>query len=101
VDGDTFFPRESKPGRVNDPAFMPLELEQVNFVYLRKQGDNTTDGDDAYRLKDLDVVLYGPSSPTKRTFRLRRRSEGPWLANENGHVVYLAQVAEIPGIAAD
>jgi PLAT/LH2 domain len=96
------FPRQSKPGQVNDPAFMPLELELVYGVYVRKQGDNTTEDDDAYRLRDLEVVLYGPAAPLKRTFRLRVRNEGPWLANENGHVVYLAEVGGGgPGIGAD
>jgi hypothetical protein len=95
------FPRQSKPGQVNDPAFMPLELEQVYAVYLRKQGDNSTEDDDAYRLSDVKVVLYGPAAPLKRTFILRRRSEGPWLANENGHVVYLAELGGGgPGIVA-
>jgi hypothetical protein len=95
------FPRQSKPGQVNDPAFMPIEFELVYAVYLRKQGDNSTADDDAYRLSDAKVVLYGPESPLKRTFTLRRRSEGPWLANENGHVVYLAEVGGGgPGIAA-
>jgi hypothetical protein len=95
------FPRQSKPGQVNDPAFMPIEFELVYAVYLRKQGDNSTEDDDAYRLSDAKVVLYGPASPLKRTFTLRRRSKGPWLANENGHVVYLAEVGGGgPGIAA-
>jgi hypothetical protein len=95
------FPRQSKPGQVNDPAFMPLELEQVYAVYLRKQGDNSTEDDDAYRLRDVKVVLYGPASPLKRTFILRLRGEGPWLANENGHVVYLAELGGGgPGIVA-
>jgi hypothetical protein len=78
---------------------MPVDMDAVFSVYLRKQGDNTTEGDDAYRLNDVTVVLYGPESPLKRTYILPRRSEGPWLANENGHVVYLAQVGEdSPGI---
>ena len=96
----TFFrsPRQSLPGQVNDPAFMPLELELVYAVYLRKQGDNSTEDDDAYRVNDVEVVLYGPASPSKRTFRLRRRGDGPWLANENGHVIYLAEVVANPGI---
>ena len=92
------FPHQSRPGEVNDPAYMPLELELVYAVYVRKQGDNSTEDDDAYRLNDLKVVLYGPTSPLKRTFRLRRRGDGPWLANENGHVIYLAEVVANPGI---
>jgi hypothetical protein len=95
------FPRQTKPGQVNDPAFMPIELEQVYAVYLRKQGDNSTEDDDAYRLRDVKVVLYGPESPLKRTLLCAAEVKGPWLANENGHVVYLAEVGGGgPGIAA-
>jgi hypothetical protein len=96
------FPRQSKPGEVNDPAFLPLDMDAVLGVYLRKQGDNTTDGDDAYRLNDVTVVLYGPEPPVKRTYILRRISGGPWLSNENGHVVYLTPVPEDgPGIGPE
>jgi hypothetical protein len=56
---------------------MPIELEVIYGAYLRKQGDRSTEDDDAYRLSDVKVVLYGPASPLKRTFTLRRRSEGP------------------------
>ena len=70
LDQSTRFPRQSKPGQVNDPAFMPIELEQVYAVYLRKRGDNSTEDDDAYRLSDVKVVLYGPAAPSKRTFGL-------------------------------
>jgi hypothetical protein len=87
------FPRQSRPGEVNDPAFMSIDIDKVFAVYLRKQGDNTTEGDDAYRLNDVNVVLYGPEPPVKSTWFLPRRTEGPWLANENGHVVYLALVS--------
>lgn len=34
VAGGFRFPRQSRPGQVNDPAFMPLELELVYAVYL-------------------------------------------------------------------
>ena len=96
------FPRQSKPGQVNDPAFMPIEFELVYAVYLRKQGDNSTEDDDAYQAERCEgCFVRSELRPLKRTFTLRRRSEGPWLANENGHVVYLAEVGGGgPGIAA-
>jgi hypothetical protein len=94
VDGATKFPNESEPGKDNDPALIPLDVDRVNFVYLRKQGDNTTDGDDAYKLKDLRVVLYGPATPSKRIFRFFNGGTSVWVANENGHLIYLQETRE-------
>jgi hypothetical protein len=91
IGGVTKFPLESSPGKDNDPALIPLDLNRVNFVYLRKQGDNTTDEDDAYKLKDLRVVLYGPATPSKRTFSFSNGGTRLQIANENGHVVYLQE----------
>jgi hypothetical protein len=94
VDGSTKFPKQSAPGQDNDPALIPVDVDRLNFVYLRKQGDNSTDGDDAYQLFGLSVVLYGPTAPSKRIFRFLNGANNPslWLANENGHVVYLQEV---------
>jgi len=92
TDGSTKYPKQSEPGKGNDPARIPLDLDRVNFVYLRKQGDNTTDGDDAYQLQELSVVLYGPASPSMRSFRFNGQNKSLWLANENGHVVYLEEI---------
>jgi hypothetical protein len=96
IDGSTKFPLQSDPGKDNDPALIPVDVDRVNFVYLRKQGDNTADGDDGYQLRELNVVLYGPASPSKRRFRFFNGANQPslWLANENGHVVYLQEIRE-------
>jgi hypothetical protein len=59
-------------------------------VYLRKQGDNTESGDDAYRLANLSVVLYGPAAPSRRRF-IFSANRSPAFANENGHVIYLQE----------
>jgi hypothetical protein len=91
IDGKTKFPLGSDPGSNNDPAVIPLDVARVNFVYLRKQGDNTDEGDDAYKLKDLRVVLYGPATPSKRTFSFFNGGTRLQIANENGHVVYLQE----------
>jgi len=89
--GSTKFPNLSEPGQFNDPAQIPLDIDQVNFVYLRKQGDIDQDNvDDAYRLKALRVVLYG-ESPSKRTFQFDNGGHSLWLATENGHVAYLKE----------
>lgn len=97
IDGNTKFPLESKPGEANDPARIPLEMNQVAFVYLRKQGDNSTEGDDQYNLKDVDVVLYGPLPPAaseKRTWRFVNGGTSAKIANEHGHVIYLRFIAD-------
>jgi len=91
VDSSTKFPLESEPGKNNDPALYPLNLDNVSFVYLRKQGDNTTEDDDAYKLQFLRVVLYGPSPPSRRIFNTNNNN-AVLLANENGHVVYLQEL---------
>jgi PLAT/LH2 domain len=92
ITSETKFPTNSKPGENNDPAFFPIELEQVNFVYLRKQGlpDEAPDNDDAHVVVELGVKLYGPSSPSKRVFFLRLNRPLS-MANEFGHIVYLRE----------
>ena len=97
VDPNTSFPRESEEGGVNDPGFMPIIMEQVFFVYLRKQ--DSEGEDDAYRVRNLDVVLYGDQENT-RTYHLNLRGQGPWLSTVNGQVVYLTLVPDPPGIGA-
>lgn len=93
VGPSTKFPKKSDVGENNDPAFYPLDMDRVDYVYLRKQGDRTEDKDDAYRLKNVRVVLYGPSAPSKRIF-VSTNNKALWLANEHGHVVYLQETRE-------
>ena len=93
---DTINLIKSEPGKENDPALIPLDQARVKFVYLRKQGDETKEGDDLYLLKDLIVVLYGPTEPAKRIFRFFN-GETPLslkMANEHGLVVYLQEIRE-------
>jgi hypothetical protein len=71
----------------------------VDYVYLRKQGDNTTDGDDGYALRQVTASLfYFGVVPARVDYEFVARGEKPWLwlANENGHVVYLTR-GRIPG----
>jgi hypothetical protein len=97
IDGATKFPLRSKPGKDNDPALIPVDVDRVGFVYLRKQGDNTFNGDNGFQLFGLRVVLYGPTAPSKRLFEFLNGAGNPllWLANENGHVVYLQEKASV------
>jgi hypothetical protein len=68
-------------------------MDRVDYVYLRKQGNLTKDSDDAYKLKDVKVVLYGPSAPSKKIF-VSANTNPLWIANEHGHVVYLQETRE-------
>lgn len=80
-------PRESEPGERNDPGQFQMELAQVDYVYLRKTGTRKGEGDDAYALRDVEVMLYGQAPPERRTFS----SSNVWLANEYGHQVWLRE----------
>jgi hypothetical protein len=84
------FPFRSNPGGTNDPARFEIDLDQVDYVYLRKQGIRSSEADDAYALKQVVVYLYGPVTGQRRTFR----ADNPalWLGNAFGHVVYLHDV---------
>src|SRR5262245_905387 len=94
TDSETKFPRQSQPGQNNDPAFIPLDLDRVKSVYLRRQSDHTGDIDDPYKLQLLRVVLYGPTNPSRRAFIFDNLDgkNSLWLANDNGHMVYLQEV---------
>jgi hypothetical protein len=91
ITGSTKFPSDSEPGKDNDPALIPLDVDLVSFVYIRKQGALQPDDDDAYLLQDLSVVLYGPAMPSKRRFRFFNGGTSLRLATESGHIVYLQE----------
>jgi hypothetical protein len=42
VDGATKFPLRPEPGKDNDPALTPRDVDRVNFVYFGKHVDNTS-----------------------------------------------------------
>jgi hypothetical protein len=61
----------------------------VTHVYLRKQGDRTFKGDDAWRLSNAVVYLIANGDPT-RVFQ----STGPaTLGNEYGLQLWLGEIA--------
>lgn len=84
-------PNQSQPdsGRWNDPAVDNINLNQVDYVYLRKGGTRQSDNDDAYMMDEVEATLYG-SSPNKRTFR---STVDIGLANEYGLQVWLQETA--------
>jgi hypothetical protein len=97
------------PGEANDPALLPIELDDVEYVYLRKQavGDESDD-DDAYQLSKIEVDLFGTAtgatSPTYSTAKTPEKRfvldpPGLWFGNEHGHQAWLEEkrVEQPPG----
>lgn len=74
--------------RWNKPSHDDIELDQVDYVYLRKAAFFKDRLDDRYLLSEVEVTLYA-SSPSKRTFK----STGTFaLANEFGLQVWLSEL---------
>lgn len=80
----------AEPNRDNDPGRNPISIEDIEYVYLRKQGGRNADDDDAYMLGEVEVTLYG-SDPDKRVFRI---TDDIWLGVEFGLYVWIPQVTD-------
>ena len=83
----------SKPGEANDPALVPIDLDSIQYVYVRKQAHGTQDDDDAWRLAQVIVLLYDSATlplPRHRLFFLDAR-RGMWFGNEHGHQAWLVE----------
>ena len=94
------------PGEPNDPALLPIELDDVEYVYLRKQATGEeSDDDDAYQLSIIEVDLFGTgpsgtstSSPSAHVTantpekRFVLDPPGLWFGNEHGHQAWLKEV---------
>jgi len=76
--------------RWNHPGIRYIDLDKVDYVYLRKQSTKGGRGDDAWKMDEVEVTLYGPS-PQKRTFW---KTGDIWLGNEYGLWVYLKEKEE-------
>ena len=83
-------PENSKPGGKNDPISFRIDLRDVDYVYLRKQGERSPSGDDAYQMDFAVVELYARpvDSPAKRTFHAL---DNLWFGNEFGHQAWLTE----------
>jgi len=86
--GGSLTPSESSPGGWNDPARGTIDLEKVDYVYLRKGGTRSGSADDLYELAEVSVTLYGPTSES----RIFSRTEAIRLANEHGLQVWLPEL---------
>ncbi len=69
----------------NDPAWRHIDLDKIDYVYLRKQSTKPRTEDDAWRMDEVEVRIYGPR-PRRRVFR---KTGDIWLGNEYGQIVYL------------
>ena len=83
-------PEKSTRGGDNDPQGFRIDLGDVDYVYIRKQGDRSGGDDDAYQLDFVRVELYAREvdNPSKRTFRA---SNNLWFGNEFGHQAWLTE----------
>lgn len=83
----------SAPGQPNDPALVPIDLDSIEYVYLRKQAYGTGQDDDAWRLESVIVLLYDEDTvplTRSRLFSLFAR-KGMWFGNEHGHQAWLSE----------
>lgn len=72
----------------NDPTYFHVGLAAIDRIYLRKQCGRRRSDDDAYRLDEIEVALYG--APTEK--RVFRSSGAIWLGLEYGAQVWLPEV---------
>ena len=85
----------AKPGEANDPAGLQIDLDSVQYVYIRKQAYGTKDDDNAYKLRSVVVFLYATPGTGGRIFTLQPPRE-LWLANEHGHQAWLKDSGRVP-----
>lgn len=87
--GASFFNGREPATAAGELASMTICLPNVTHVYLRKQGDRTHAGDDAWELSDVFVYLLASPSPT----RVFASTGTATLGNEYGNQVWLGEVA--------
>jgi hypothetical protein len=73
--------------RWNDPESRNIDMDKIDYVYVRKHSHEGGIDDDAWKLDEVEVILYGPS-PVKRAFI---KTSDIWLANEYGLQVWLRE----------
>lgn len=74
----------------NDPEGRNIDLDKIDYVYLRKHSHKGGIDDDAWKMDEIEITLYGPS-PKKRSFI---KKSDIWLANEYGLQVWLREIKE-------
>lgn len=74
----------------NKPVLRYIVLEDVDYVYLRKASHKPKDDDDAWKLDNVRVELYGADFQGQE-WRWFEKSADIWLGNEYGHQVWLKE----------
>jgi hypothetical protein len=89
----------SAPGAANDPALVPIDLNSIQYVYVRKQAYGTQGDDDAWRLDSVIVLLYDDDTVPLTGSRLFSlfAPKGMWFGNEHGHQAWLSE-SRRPGV---
>jgi hypothetical protein len=88
----------SKPGEANDPALVPIDLDSIQYVYVRKQAYGQEQDDNGWRLETVWVLLYDADFfplPRSRQFFLDA-PKGLWFGNEHGHQAWLSETRAAP-----
>ncbi|MDJ0626671.1 MAG: PLAT/LH2 domain-containing protein [Rhodobacter sp.] len=80
-------PFQSQGGEWNAPDTRDIDLDLVEYVYLRKR-DAFEDRDDHWQLDEVEVFLYG-DHPVKRRFR---KVGNVWLGKKYGSQVWLGEL---------
>lgn len=73
--------------RWNDPESRNIDMDKIEYVYIRKHSHKGGIDDDAWKMDEVEVTLFGPS-PVKRSFI---KTSDIWLANEYGLQVWLRE----------
>ncbi|UCF08076.1 MAG: hypothetical protein JSW28_10635 [Thermoplasmata archaeon] len=71
----------------NDPKIREIDMDKIQYVYVRKHSHVGGVLDDAWKMDEVEVTLYG-DSPKKRIFH---KKGDIWLANEYGLQVWLTE----------
>lgn len=93
----------SAPGEANDPALVPIDINTIQYVYVRKQAHGTQGDDDAWRLESVIVLLYDDATVPLTGSRLFSlfAPKGMWFGNEHGHQAWLSETRRPgPGVRA-
>ena len=81
-------PSEAYQGGWNDPGKWEIDLQTIEYVYLRKAGAQTGSSDDMYEMDEVEVVLYGPQP----IFRRFKHTGAVRLGNAYGLQIWLPEV---------
>lgn len=89
----------SAPGEANDPALVPVDLDSIQYVYVRKQAYGTGQEDNAWRMESVIVLLYDDNAVPLTGARIFSLSvgRGMWFGNEHGHQAWLSE-ARMPDV---